>query len=523
MRRPAAERDCAGTTAPDSQRDAGVDVLSTGFCARRLEVRKPARVRGYDVDTKRSTTGGLTSWNSSAANGLSDYDVVVIPVPRRPVARPNRMRRRIRQNGGSLFVVGDWTSPLQGHAGELNDITDPYGLHVNGESDKWLRNIQDPTPDGGTQRDDCPSPTRWATSGSARARGEYDGVSINSCCTDNGTQAPLLYGDSDPTSTLTPRQRRSTPVASASLVRPRRGISVTTAASSPSAVRSRSRRIHRRVAAEHQQTDTRPFLVRTVSGWPRRATSSDRTSRSPSPASESRAARRQHGTTLRTRSRRRLVPSGGPAARCRAVSRRQRVGLTTDQIGVAEFAFNNSGRGPSTSPSSARRNRAKRRGSRTALARNRLANVSISYNDTVAAKSSDIDQHHDGKRRRPAPPDQRFRAPPERGRTEFRGAVDLAPWLGNDRRDALATVSADTLDQPWAALTGDRVSYGVWGGNGSSPRKRGPTTWDHPWSNTASTPAKRGQRSSLSSSAKMGQVARPASTTTSSREPRQGR
>ncbi|RDZ48790.1 PGF-CTERM sorting domain-containing protein, partial [Haloferax sp. Atlit-10N] len=37
--------------------------------------------RGYDVDTKRSTTGGLTSWNSSSANGLSDYDVVIIPVP----------------------------------------------------------------------------------------------------------------------------------------------------------------------------------------------------------------------------------------------------------------------------------------------------------------------------------------------------------------------------------------------------------------------------------------------------------
>jgi hypothetical protein len=37
--------------------------------------------RGYDIDTKRSTTGGLTSWNSSSADGLSDYDVVIIPVP----------------------------------------------------------------------------------------------------------------------------------------------------------------------------------------------------------------------------------------------------------------------------------------------------------------------------------------------------------------------------------------------------------------------------------------------------------
>ncbi len=114
------------------------------------------------------------------------------------VARPNRCDRRIRQNGGSLFVVGDWTSPLQGHA-EAQDISDPYGLHFNGESDKWLRNIQDPT---NKTVEDYEWRVVLHNTGQHPIMNnvdtvEYDGVSLNVTDTDNGTQAPLLYGDSD--------------------------------------------------------------------------------------------------------------------------------------------------------------------------------------------------------------------------------------------------------------------------------------------------------------------------------------
>jgi hypothetical protein len=156
--------------------------------------------RGFEVDAKRSTSGGLTEWEGMPTEGLSDYDAVLIPKPEEAYSDAElEALHEYVQNGGSLMVIGDWTDPLRGDAAKLNAITDRYGLHFNGETNRSLRNIQDPT--NKTVED-----YEWRVLlhntvefpiNEGVDRVEYDGVSVNVTDTENGTQVPLLYGDDD--------------------------------------------------------------------------------------------------------------------------------------------------------------------------------------------------------------------------------------------------------------------------------------------------------------------------------------
>ena len=86
--------------------------------------------RGFDVSTKQAGSGeGLSETD------LSQYDVVVIPVPQRPYtdAELEKIHSYVR-NGGAVFAVGQWTDPFRGKVADMNAITDPYGLHFNGET-----------------------------------------------------------------------------------------------------------------------------------------------------------------------------------------------------------------------------------------------------------------------------------------------------------------------------------------------------------------------------------------------------
>jgi len=474
---------------------AGVDVLIDGSHQGSTFTKFANRLseRGYDVDTKRSTTGGLTSWNSSAANGLSDYDVVIIPVPQTAYseAEQDAIDEYVR-NGGSLFVVGDWTSPLQGHAGKLNDITDPYGLHFNGESDKWLRNVQDPT--NKTVED-----YEWRVILHNTGRHpimnnvdtvEYDGVSLNVTDTENGTQAPLLYGDSDTYEYTYSTTEKEYP----------RGERIVGAAATWDigdngrvvafgSQKSLTTYLTDEWQAEHQQTDTRPFLFRTVkwlasSGHVERpdrpvAVTGEQIKGGETPANETIVLKNSEVAAAigtETNGPFGTLPGGIYDANA--------YGLTTDQIGVAEFAFNNFGTWPNYE-SFERQNATGPNDAAVVTATGHVStnpNVSVTTTYTLPANSSHIwintTMENGGDQRLPVNDSERLQSG---AALSSEGQSTWLPGSGRIEETRSPPVSADTLDQPWAALTGDRVSYGVWGGNGSFTSYTGSTTWIDPW------------------------------------------
>ncbi|WP_336337474.1 CehA/McbA family metallohydrolase [Haloarcula brevis] len=485
---------------PDSSVDlnasgAGVDVLIDGSHqgSTFTEFANRLSERGYDVDTKRSTTGGLTSWGDSAASGLGDYDVVVIPVPQTAYseAEQEALDEYVR-NGGSLFVVADWTSPLQGNAGKLNDITDPYGLHFNGESDKWLRNIQDPT--NKTVED-----YEWRvilhntgdhpiTDGVETV--EYDGVSINVTDTANGTQAPLLYGDEDTYEYTYSTTEESFP----------RGERIVGAAATWDigqngrvvafgSQKSLTTYLTDEWQAEHQQTDTRPFLFRTVkwlaaSGHVERpespvAVTGERLKGGETPANETIVLKNSEiAVAIGTE-------SNGPFGTLPGgIYDANAYGLTTDQIGVAEFAFNNFGTWP-VYESFERQNATGPNGAAVVTATGHVStspNVSVTTTYTLPADSSHVwintTMENGGDQRLPVNDSERLQSG---AALSSEGQSTWLPGSGTIEETRAPPVSADTLSQPWAALTGDRVSYGVWGGNGSFTSYTASSTWVDPW------------------------------------------
>ncbi|MFY4814063.1 CehA/McbA family metallohydrolase [Haloarcula sp. AONF1] len=474
---------------------AGVDVLIDGSHQGSTFTKFANRLseRGYDVDTKRSTSGGLTSWNSSAANGLSDYDVVIIPVPQTAYseAEQDAIDEYVR-NGGSLFVVGEWTSPLQGHAGKLNDITDPYGLHFNGESDKWLRNIQDPT---NKTVEDYEWRVVLHNTGQHPIMNnvdtvEYDGVSLNVTDTENGTQAPLLYGDSDTYeytySTTEKEYPRGERIVGAAATWDIGNNGRVVAFGSQKSVTTY---LTDEWQAEHQQTDTRPFLFRTVkwlasSGHVERpdkpvAVTGERVKGGETPANETIVLKNSEVAAAigtETNGPFGTLPGGIYDANA--------YGLTTDQIGVAEFAFNNFGTWPDYE-SFERQNATGPNGAAVVTATGHVStnpNVSVTTTYTLPANSSHIwintTMENGGDQRLPVNDSERLQSG---AALSSEGQSTWLPGSGTIEETRSPPVSADTLDQPWAALTGDRVSYGVWGGNDSFTSYTGSTTWIDPW------------------------------------------
>ncbi|MDS0221722.1 CehA/McbA family metallohydrolase [Haloarcula sp. S1AR25-5A] len=474
---------------------AGVDVLIDGSHqgSTFTEFANRLSERGYDVDTKRSTSGGLTSWNSSSADGLSDYDVVIIPVPQTAYsdAEQAAIDEYVR-SGGSLFVVGDWTSPLQGHAGKLNDITDPYGLHFNGESDKWLRNIQDPT-------NKTVEEYEWRvvlhnTGQHPIMNGvdtvEYDGVSLNVTDTENGTQAPLLYGDNDTYEYTYSTTEKEYP----------RGQRIVGAAATWDigdngrvvafgSQKSLTTYLTDEWQAEHQQTDTRPFLFRTVkwlaaSGHVERpdkpvAVTGERIKGGETPANETIVLKNSEvAAAIGTE-------TNGPfGALPGGIYDANAYGLTTDEIAVAEFAFDDFGTWP-VYESFEHRNASGPDGSAVVVAEGHLQDredVTITTTYTLPADSKHIwintTMENGGDQRLPVNESEQLQS------GAALSSESLSTWLpgeGSLEADRYTPTSADTLDQPWAALTGDRVSYGVWGGNGSFTAYTGAATWIDPW------------------------------------------
>ncbi|MBV0900219.1 CehA/McbA family metallohydrolase [Halomicroarcula salina] len=485
---------------PDSSVDlnasgAGVDVLIDGSHQGSTFTKFANRLseRGYDVDTKRSTTGGLTSWNDSAASGLSDYDVVIIPVPQTAYSEAEqRALDEYVRNGGSLFVVADWTSPLQGNAGKLNDITDPYGLHFNGESDKWLRNIQDPT--NKTVEDYEWRVVLHNTGNHPVTDGvetvEYDGVSINVTDTDNGTQAPLLYGDEDTYeytySTTEERFPGGERIVGAAATW---DIGQNGRVVAFGSQKSLTTYLTDEWQAEHQQTDTRPFLFRTVkwlaaSGHVERperpvAVTGERLKGGETPANETIVLKNSEvAVAIGTE-------SNGPFGTLPGgIYDANAYGLTTDQIGVAEFAFNNFGTWP-VYESFERQNATGPNGAAVVTATGHASsnpNVSLTTTYTLPANSSHVwintTMENGGDRRLPVNDSERLQSG---AALSSEGQSTWLPGSGTIEETRAPPVSADTLTQPWAALTGDRVSYGVWGGNGSFTSYTASSTWVDPW------------------------------------------
>lgn len=474
---------------------AGVDVLIDGSHqgSTFTEFANRLSERGYDVDTKRSTTGGLDSWNDSSASGLSDYDVVIIPVPQTAYseAEQDAIDEYVR-NGGSLFVVGDWTSPLQGHAGKLNDITDPYGLHFNGESDTWLRNIQDPT-------NKTVEEYEWRVVLHNTGRHpimnnvdtvEYDGVSLNVTDTDNGTQAPLLYGDEDTyeytystTEEEFPRGERIVGAAAAwDIGQNGRVVAF-------GSQKSLTTYLTDEWQADHQQTDTRPFLFRTVkwlaaSGHVERpdrpvAVTGERIKGGETPADETIVLKNSEiAVAIGTE-------SNGPFGTLPGgIYDANAYGLTTDQIGVAEFAFDNFGTWP-VYESFERQNATGPNGAAVVTATGHVStspNVSVTTTYTLPANSSHVwintTMENGGDQRLPVNDSERLQSG---AALSSEGQSTWLPGSGAIEETRAPPVSADSLTQPWAALTGDRVSYGVWGGNGSFTSYTASSTWVDPW------------------------------------------
>ena len=474
---------------------AGVDVLIDGSHqgSTFTEFANRLSERGYDVDTKRSTTGGLDSWNDSSASGLSDYDVVIIPVPQTAYseAEQDAIDEYVR-DGGSLFVVGDWTSPLQGHAGKLNDITDPYGLHFNGESDTWLRNIQDPT-------NKTVEEYEWRVVLHNTGRHpimnnvdtvEYDGVSLNVTDTDNGTQAPLLYGDEDTyeytystTEEEFPRGERIVGAAAAwDIGQNGRVVAF-------GSQKSLTTYLTDEWQADHQQTDTRPFLFRTVkwlaaSGHVERpdrpvAVTGERIKGGETPADETIVLKNSEiAVAIGTE-------SNGPFGTLPGgIYDANAYGLTTDQIGVAEFAFDNFGTWP-VYESFERQNATGPNGAAVVTATGHVStspNVSVRTTYTLPANSSHVwintTMENGGDQRLPVNDSERLQSG---AALSSEGQSTWLPGSGAIEETRAPPVSADSLTQPWAALTGDRVSYGVWGGNGSFTSYTASSTWVDPW------------------------------------------
>ncbi|WP_312620842.1 CehA/McbA family metallohydrolase [Haloarcula sp. 1CSR25-25] len=474
---------------------AGVDVLIDGSHqgSTFTEFANRLSERGYDVDTKRSTTGGLDSWNDSSASGLSDYDVVIIPVPQTAYSEAEQAAiDEYVRNGGSLFVVGDWTSPLQGHAGKLNDITDPYGLHFNGESDTWLRNIQDPT-------NKTVEEYEWRVVLHNTGRHpimnnvdtvEYDGVSLNVTDTDNGTQAPLLYGDEDTyeytystTEEEFPRGERIVGAAAAwDIGQNGRVVAF-------GSQKSLTTYLTDEWQADHQQTDTRPFLFRTVkwlaaSGHVERpdrpvAVTGERIKGGETPADETIVLKNSEiAVAIGTE-------SNGPFGTLPGgIYDANAYGLTTDQIGVAEFAFDNFGTWP-VYESFERQNATGPNGAAVVTATGHVStspNVSVTTTYTLPANSSHVwintTMENGGDQRLPVNDSERLQSG---AALSSEGQSTWLPGSGAIEETRAPPVSADSLTQPWAALTGDRVSYGVWGGNGSFTSYTASSTWVDPW------------------------------------------
>lgn len=474
---------------------AGVDVLIDGSHQGSTFTKFASRLRdrGFNVDTKKSTTGGLTSWNNSAASGLSDYDVVVIPMPQ--TAYSEAEQKALDQyvhNGGSLFVVGHWTDPLQGNAEKLNAITDPYGLHFNGENDKWLRNVQDPT--NKTVKDYEWRVVLHNTGNHPVVKGvntvEYDGVSINVTDTENGTQAPLVYGDEDTyeytystTETEYPRGKEIVGAAAAwDIGQNGRVVAF-------GSQKSLTTYLTEDWQAEHQQTDTRKFLFRTTkwlaaSGHVERpdrpvAVTGERIKGGETPANETIVLKNKEiaaAIGTETNGPFGTLPGGIYDANA--------YGMTTDRIGVAEFAFDNFGSWV-TYDSFERKNASGPNGTAVVTANGHVKehpDVEITTTYSLPAGSKHVwintTMENTGDQTLPVNETEKL----ESGAAlSSEGLSTWLPGTGDLEESRYSPTKADTLSERWTALTSDRISYGVWGPADSFTHYTASSTWVDPW------------------------------------------
>ncbi|MFB6193755.1 MAG: CehA/McbA family metallohydrolase, partial [Halobaculum sp.] len=486
------------STANLSQSGAGVDVLMDGSHrgSTLTTFASALTERGFDVTTKQAGSGeGLMTTD------LSKYDVVVIPVPQRPYtdAELKKIHNYV-ENGGAIFAVGQWTSPFRGKVADMNAITEPYGLYFNGETNSSLRNIQDPTNTTVEGYDwrvllhntvDHP-----ITKGVGRV--EYDGVSINVSDAAKGTQSPLLYGDNDTYeftySTTEKKYHRGKKVVGAAAAW---NIGQNGRVVAFGSQKTLTSYIKESWQAEHVQTDSRRFVMRTMK-W---LAASGHLEQPEKPVAE-RGLRIKGGEVPANES---IVIRNSEVAYAIGTESKgpfgvlpggifdaAAYGMSTDKIGVAAFAANNFGSWIDYQ-SYDLKDAAGPNGEAVVTATGHLKSNSAIEVTTRYVLPADA-KHVWINTTITNTGDTRFPAANE-SKEALSGvglsSESLSTWLpgiGDNEAGRYSPGSNPTLTEPWAALSGDRVTYGIYGAAGSFEVYTASTTWVDPWLQHGLTP-----------------------------------
>ncbi|WP_370515550.1 CehA/McbA family metallohydrolase [Halorhabdus sp. CUG00001] len=444
--------------------------------------------RGFDVTTKQAGSGeGLTTTD------LSKYDIVVIPVPQRPYtdAELEKIHEYV-ENGGSLFAVGQWTDPFRGKVADMNAVVEPYGLQFNGETNTSLRNIQDPTNTTVEGYDwrillhntvDHP-----ITQGVDTV--EYDGVSLNVSDDGMGTRSPLLYGDEDTYeftySTTEERFERGKEIVGAAAAWDIGQNGRVVAFGSQKTLTSY---IKESWQEEHVQTDSRRFAMRTVK-W---LATSGHLEKPEKPVAE-RGLAVKGGETSTNESvvlRNEEVAftigteTNGPfGALPGGIYDGAAYGMSTDRIGVSEFAANDFGAW-AVYESFELTNASGPNGAAVVTAKGYVKenpDVSITTEYVLEAGAKHVwintTMENTGDMRYPANESEQLLSGLA---LSSEGLSAWMPGIGDNSEGRYNLSGNPALTEPWAALSGDRVTYGVWGASGSFDVYTASTTWVDPW------------------------------------------
>ncbi|MEF8882131.1 MAG: CehA/McbA family metallohydrolase [Halapricum sp.] len=445
--------------------------------------------RGFDVSTKQAGSGeGLSETD------LSQYDVVVIPVPQRPYtdAELEKIHSYVR-NGGAVFAVGQWTDPFRGKVADMNAITDPYGLHFNGETNSSLRNIQDPT--NTTVEDYDWRVLLHNTVDHPITQGvetvEYDGVSLNVSNEGMGTQAPLLYGDDDTyeftySTTETEYERGREIVGAAATWDIGQGNGRVVAFGSQKTLTSY---IKDSWQDDHVQTDSRRFAMRTTK-WLAASGQLDKPSKpvaerglavkgGETPTNESIVIRNSETAYAIG------TESNGPfGALPGGIYDATAYGMSTDRIGVSQFAANNFGAWI-VYESFELENASSSDGQAVVTATGYVKenpDVEITTEYVLSAGANHIwintSMENTGDTRYPANESEELLSGLA---LSSEGLSTWLPGIGDNEEGRYSPGGNPALVEPWAALSGDRVTYGVWGASGSFDVYTASTTWVDPW------------------------------------------
>jgi len=483
-------------TADLDKSGAGVDVLIDGS-HRGSTLNTFANAlseRGFNVDTKQAGQGeGLTAWSDVPADGLSDYDVVVIPVPERPYTDEElRMIHEYVRDGGSLFAVGQWTSPLQGKAADINAVTDPYGLHFNGETNSSLRNIQDPT--NKTVEDYDWRVLLHNTVEHPITEGvetvEYDGVGLNVTKMDNITQSPLLYGDEDTYeftySTTEERFERGEEIVGAAAAW---DIGANGRVVAFGSQKTLTTYIKDSWQNDHVRTDSGRFTTRTVK-WLAGAGHLEQPAKpvvernlavkgGETPTNESLVIRNDEvAFTIGTE-------TNGPfGALPGGIYDGAAYGMSEDRIAVSEFAADDFGswvvyESFETRDASGPDGRAVVTATGH-VKENPDVEITTEYVLPAGAKHVWINttMENTGQTAYPANESESLWSGLA---LSSEGLSAWLPGIGANDRDRYDPSANPELTEPWAALSGERTTYGVWGAEGSFDIYTAASTWADPW------------------------------------------